>query len=425
RKLFAENIANRADPSGEKILGVILGDFSNEALVGIFPRFKNPYENRFLKDSLINENFSGYINKYDTRIYTFDSTEVPLFNEDSTNYNSLNTIIQTQGKPTGVPGLYYYDISYDRFNYINKKDITDSKGNRLGSIFIVATPKKYKSDALYPELFSKGSTNSIESSTVYAYAIYNNNQLSTSNNDYPFPTRIDSASFTYNEFRVVKRNGYEELWYRPNEDKVIVIARQDDFFIESITLFAYLFCSFLVITVLFNVLNKLLGSKMKPVNFRSFWQFTIRNQVHGTIIMISIFSFLVIVVTTILFFISRYHSNNREKLGRTIHVMENEIRNSIDTMSTANAQLMDFDSVSTEKLDETINRVAGIHDADINLYDLNGDLKVSSLPLPYKKGIVSEKMDPVAFYHLNKLKDVQFSQEQLIGSLEYLSNYVP
>ena len=133
---------------------------------------------------------------------------------------------------------------------------------------------------------------------------------------------------------------------------------------------------------------------------------------HGTIIMISIFSFLVIGITTILFFISRYHSNNREKLSRTIHVMENEIRNSIDTMSTDDTQLMEFDSVSDEKLEETINRVAGIHDADINLYDLNGDLKVSSLPLPYKKGIVSEKMDPIAFFHLNKLKDVQFSQEQ-------------
>ena len=425
RRTFAENIASRADPTGERFLSVILSDFNNASLNGIFYRFKNPFENKILKDSLINENFSGYLNKYDTRIYTFDSNEAPLYNEDSTNFNSLNAIIQTQGKATAIQGLYYYDISYDRFNYISKKEIADSSGNKKGYIFIVSTPKKYKSDALYPELFSKGNINSIESSSVYAFAIYNDNQLSSSNNDYPFPTMIDPGSFTYNEFRTVDRNGYEELWYKANEDKVIVIARRDDFFVESITLFAYLFCSFLVITVVFNFLSKILSSRIKSENFRTFWQFTIRNQVHGTIIMISIFSFLVIGITTILFFISRYHNNNREKLSRTIHVMENEIRNSIDTMSAANTQLMDFDSVSNEKLDETINRVASIHAADINLYDINGDLKVSSLPLPYKKGIVSEKMDPVAFFHLNKLKDVQFSQEQLIGSLEYLSNYVP
>ena len=424
RKNFAENLANKADPAGERIISVVLTDFNNDALLGIFERFKDPYQNHFLKDSLINENFTGYLNKYDTRIYTFDKNENPLYNEDSTNYNALNAIIQTQGKPTLIKGLYYYDISYDRFNYITKKDVIDTSGENEGYIFIISTPKKYKSDALYPELFSKGDINSIESSSVYAFAIYNNNKLSSSNNDYPFPTTIDPSSFTYNEFRIVNRDGYEELWYRANLDKVIVIARQDNFFIESITLFAYLFCSFLIVTVIFNLLNKLVGGKIQSGKFRPFWQFTIRNQVHGTIIAISIFSFLVIGITTILFFISRYHNNNREKLSRTIHVMENEIRNSIDTLSTNDIQLMDFDSAAEKKLDETVNTVAGIHVMDINLYDLDGNLKVSSLPLPYKKGIVSKKMDPIAFYHLNQLKDVQFSQEQVIGNLEYLSNYV-
>ena len=198
----------------------------------------------------------GYLNKYDTRIYTFDSSENPLFNEDSTTFNSLNAIIQTQGKPTGTPDLFYYDISYDRFNYISKKEITDSLHRKEGYIFIISTPKKYKSDALYPALFSKGDVNTIENSPIYATAIYNNNQLTSSNNsDYPFPTIIDPSIFTYNQFRIVQRKSYEELWYRADADKVIVIARQNHFFIESITLFAYLICSFLEVTVLINLLN--------------------------------------------------------------------------------------------------------------------------------------------------------------------------
>ncbi len=425
RKNFADNLANKADPSGEIMMNIVLSDFSNNFLSDAFARFEKPIQNNILKDSLLNENFSGYLNKYDTRIYTFNSNEQPLYNEDSINFNSLNTIVQTQGKPTGIPNLYYYDVSYDRFNYISKKTITDTSGILKGYIFIVSKPKKYKSDALYPELFSKGNSNSIESSSVYAFAVYKKNQLSNSYNDYPFPTTIDSTQFTYNEFRTVHNNGYDELWLRANADKVIVIARQDNFFIESITLFAYLFCSFLLITVLFNLLNQLLTEKLFSGSYKSFWQFTIRNQVHGTIISISIFSFLVIGITTILFFISRYHSNNREKLSRTIHVMETQVRNSIDTIPLAQTQLNNLDRVSNNLLEQTINNVAAIHAADINLYDLNGDLKVSSLPLPYKKGIVSEKMDPVAFFHLNKLKDVQFFQEQKIGELEYLSNYVP
>lgn len=425
RKQFAENLANKVDPSGPVIVNIILKDFRNDYLSDIFYRFKNPSQNKYLKDSLINENFSGYLNKYDTKIYTYNADEIPLYNEDSTAFNSLNAIIQTQGKPTDIPDLFYYDISYDRFNYISKKEITDSDGNKLGYIFIISKPKRYKSDALYPELFSKGNSNSIESSPVYAFAVYNNNQLSSSYNDYPFTTEIDNNNFTYNEFRTVQKNGYEELWYKANADKVIVIARQDRFFIESITLFAYLFCSFLVVAIFFNLAHHFLTANRVKLNFKSLFHLTIRNQVHGTIILISLFSFVVIGFTTILFFISRYHSNNREKLSRTIHVMENELRSTIDTTPINKYQLLNFDSLPHDKLEEIINKVSNIHAVDINLYDLKGDLKVSSVPLPYNKGIVSGKMDPVAFYHLSKIKDVQYFQEQKIGSLKYMSNYLP
>ena len=425
RKHFAENLANKADPSGPVIVSIILKDFTNDYLSDVFDRFKDQFENRYLKDSLINENFSGYLDKYDTRIYTFNAAEMPLYNEDSTTFNALNAIIQTQGQPTDIPDLYYYDISYDRFNYISKKEVTDSSGLRQGYVFIISKPKRYKSDALYPELFSKGNSNSIESSPVYAFAVYNNNKLTSSYNDYPFTTDIDNNDFTYNEFRIVKRNGYEELWYKANADKVIVIARQDRFFVESITLFAYLFCSFLLIAIFFNLAHHFITEKRFNPDFKSLFQLNIRTQVHGTIILVSIFSFIVIATTTILFFVNRYHNNNREKLSRTIHVMENELRNSIDTMPLNNYQLVNFDSLSDSKLAETINKISNINATDLNAYDLNGNLKVSSVPLPYNKGIVSEKMDPVAFYHLSKLKDVQYFQEQKIGSLQYLNNYVP
>ena len=34
-------------------------------------------------------------------------------------------------------------------------------------------------------------------------------------------------------------------------------------------------------------------------------------------------------------------------------------------------------------------------------------------------------MDPIAYYHLQELKEIQFFKEEAIGSLNYLSNYVP
>ena len=425
RKHFAENLSNKSDPAGERMMNIMLTDFKNDFLSDIFTRFKNAAENKYVKDSLINENFSGYLNKYNTKIYTFDAKQRPLHNDDSSTYNTLNAVLETQAKPTAYIDLFYYDVSYDRFNYISKKKIIDKDGMLQGFAFIVSTPKNYKSDALYPELFSKGTVNSIENSSMYSFAVYNKNHLSNSYNNYPFPTVISNVPLANNEFVTKSNGGNDELWYNAGDNKIIIIAKSDNFLMESITLFAYLFFSFLVITALFNLLSVLIRARFQPKKMKSLLQFTIRNQVHGTIILISLFSFIVIGIATILFFINRYHNNNREKLSRTIHIMENEIKNPLDTFSFYNEKLKLYDLLPNEKLEYMINKLAEIHAVDINLYDVSGNLKVSSLPLPYNRGIVSTKMDPVAFYHLGKLKDVQFFQEQKIGKLKYLSNYVP
>ncbi|MEJ7822673.1 MAG: HAMP domain-containing sensor histidine kinase [Chitinophagaceae bacterium] len=425
RKHFAENLANKADPAGERMMNIMLTDFRDDFLAQLFTRFKDADDARFLKDSLINENFSGYLNKYETKVYTFDAEQNPLFNEDSSTYNTLSAVLETQAKPTAYANLYYYDVSYDRFNYISKKQIVDTAGKLQGFAFIISRPKKYKSEALYPELFSKGTANSLEGSSNYSFAVYNKNHLSNSYNNYPFPTVISNAGMSNNEFITRNNNGNDELWYNAGDEKIIVIAKRDSFFMESITLFAYLFFSFLLITGLLNLVNVLIRGRFNLKKTKSFLPFTIRNQVHGTIILISVFSFIVIGVATILFFIDRYHSNNREKLSRTIHIMENEVRNSLDTFSFYNEKIKAYDFLPSEKLEFAINKLSEIHAVDVNLYDVSGNLKVSSLPLPYNTGMISTKMDPVAYYHLSALKDVQFFQEQNIDKLRYLSNYVP
>ena len=55
---------------------------------------------------------------------------------------------------------------------------------------------------------------------------------------------------------------------------------------------------------------------LKKEKIRHYWQLSIRNQIHGTVILISVLSFLIIGIATILFFISRYQNSNREKLQR-------------------------------------------------------------------------------------------------------------
>ena len=422
---YAETLASKADPSSETLMNILLTDFRNDFLATSFHRFEKDSSNHFLKDSLINGNIAGYTNRYDTKVFTFDAAEKPLFNQDSASYNTLNAILNSQAKPTSITDLFYYDQSFDRFSYICKRSITDTGGRIMGYAFIIASRKTAKTDAPYPELFSKGQVNSIENSSMYAFAVYNKLQLVNSHNDYSFATRLSLADVPHEDYITLRKNGYDELWYKAAADKVVIIAKEDNFSIESITLFSYLFCAFLIIAALFWPLDIFIRTKLDKNKLRARWQLNIRNQVHGIIILVSVVSFLVIGVATILFFIQRYQNNNREKLSRTIHVMENEVRNSFTEIAIFDDVMNAYDSAYRQKLVRTINKISEIHAADINLYDPSGNLQSSSLPLPYEKGIVSTKMDPVAFYHLNKLKEVQFFKEEKIGNLSFVSNYVP
>src|SRR5690606_7802866 len=101
---------------------------------------------------------------------------------------------------------------------------------------------------------------------------------------------------------------HTELWYNPGGGRMVVIAKENSLSIESITLFSYLFCAFLLLTFLIWLMNTFLSSKFNLARARQLWQLSIRNQIHGTIIFICVLSFLVIGAATILFFISRYEN---------------------------------------------------------------------------------------------------------------------
>jgi two-component system, NtrC family, nitrogen regulation sensor histidine kinase NtrY len=425
RKHYAETLSTKADPSSEILMNTLLTDFRNEVLAPDFNKFRKDSTNQLFKDSLVSGSFSNFNNKYETKIYSFDAYEKPLFNKDSSGFNELNTILNTQGKPTNIVNLFYYDESYDRFSYISRVNVTDTSGKLLGYVFILARSKKYKTDAPYPELFSRGDDYAIENSSVYAFAVYNKLQLINNNNDYAFATKLNKQQIPKEEFELHNKNGFDELWYKAGAENVVIIAKQDNFLIEAITLFSYLFCAFLLVTAVFWLINVFIRSRLNKAKFKTYWELSIRNQIHGTVIFISVLSFIVIGIATILFFIRRYENNNRERLSRTIRVMKNEVRNSLTDLSVFDDVIKIYDEGFKEKLEQMIIKISEIHDADINLYDLDGNLKVSSLPLPYNKGIVSTKMDPVAYYHINKQKEVQYFKEEKIGTLKFISNYVP
>lgn len=422
RKGIAEKYDVLTDPSSERILSIAITYLNNRYLVNNFGRFKDEQQNKIIRDSIVRENFSTYVNKYKTEIYVFDSAGQSINNDEPRTFAELNNIFTVQSKQTGIPDLYYHESSFDQLTYITRRTVTDSAGT-LGYFFIISTPRRNNADALYPELFRQVNRTDIESSPVYSYAVYKNNVLVASSTKYPFKTSLVQSDIPRSEIEKRNNGDFDELWYRAGNNKVVVIAKKTDSLIESITLFSYLFCAFLFMVTLINLVAFILKVMNDRKSFRLAWQLNIRSQIHGTVIFISVLSFLIIGAATIKFFISRYQRNNVDRLSRTAGVMVNEMRKRIAQHEAFDDVVMLYDSAASSNLQTLTREVAEIHNVDVNVYDLEGDLRVSSEDIVYDKGVLSKKMHPEAYYHLHRLREVQYVQEERMSSLKYLSIY--
>ena len=420
RKTYVEKLADRTDPSGVRMLSIALINLDTNFFYENFSRFRDEERGKIFRDSIINANYRDYLNKFETRLYVFDSSDTGVNNDETTSYAALN-ILSVQSKKTSVPDLYFYEQAFDKFTYITKRTVTDSSHKKLGTVFIISNPRNNKSDALLPELFKQFKQTDPENSPTYSYAIYDDTNLVSFSTKYPFHTAIKKTDLPQEEFEWKKNGDFDELWYRASNKKTVIMARKQDTIIETIALFSFIFCSFLFLVLFVQLVSALLKIGSGEMRLKKMLQWNIRNQVHGTIIFISVLSFIIIAIATISFFISRYKQNNTDKLSRTMKIMVNEMQKKLVDHNT----LTLYDSISNNPLQKLVDEVSDIHGVDVNVYNLKGSLKVSSQANVYNKGVLSKKMNSVAFYHLNNLKEVQHVQKEQVGNLSYFSIYAP
>ena len=427
RKATAERLSNQADPTGEHMLSIALTYFDNDFLFDSFDRFRVQSSNHFLKDSLINKNFTDYLDRYDTWIYTFDSSEnhKPLFNDDDpVSFDTLDIIFRIEGRPTDVHDLRYFSKSFDQFSYIYKKAVKDTNDATVGYFFVLSKPKRYKNDALIPELFRPQQEYLPDYSVNSNFAVYKAGRLIDYYYDYPFPTILSEEQLPKLEYEQRKKKGYDELWYR-NGDRVVVIVKKDNYLIEGMTLFAYLFTTFLILLFVFRIFSVLILTRLRWHLLKQSFQVNLRSQIHGTFIFVTLISFFVIGIATIFFFINRYKRNNIERLSKAIQIMNSQVQTMIKKGEVFD-DMVKFNEFRTgNELENMARQIAEIHGTDINFYDLNGNLVVSSNLIVYNKGILSEKMNPQAYYNLHGKNLIQFINDEQMGKVSYQSIYSP
>jgi len=105
--------------------------------------------------------------------------------------------------------------------------------------------------------------------------------------------------------------------------------------------------------------------------------------------------------------------------------MNNQVQTEVKRGEVFDDMVRFYETHNNEDLENMVRRVSEIHGTDINFYDLNGNLVVSSHLIIYSKGILSRKMNPVAYYNLHNRNLIQFINEEQMTRVSYQSIYSP
>lgn len=428
RKIYVEKLATQTDVASQKIINLSHKYLDTNYFVTNFSRLYDKDVNQLFRDSIFSHSYISYVNNYTTTIYLYDSLDRPMFNPSDISLESLITVIKSQTTPTAFDDLYFYELGIDKFSYITYRPIEDTSGNKYGTVVIFSNPRKFANEEINAELFKQYGQWEISHPSVYYYAVYQNKLLVSSTKQYPFTSTLTQSELPVTKYEQRNNKGYNELWYRPNSTTVVVMARRSEPFLETITLFSYIFCAFLLLLAITNLLllsiDWLLNSKF--FRQRNIFRASIRGQIHNTFILITLLSFIVVGIVTVSFFIDRFREANNERLGRTMNVMMKEMQARTDLAGLVFEERAQMDSVDfSSELNSIIKEVSEIHGMDLNIYDISGRLLASSLPDLFQKGVISSRMGPRSYYNLLRLRSIEHIQRERISDLSYTSIYGP
>jgi nitrogen fixation/metabolism regulation signal transduction histidine kinase len=122
--------------------------------------------------------------------------------------------------------------------------------------------------------------------------------------------------------------------------------------------------------------------------------------------------------------ITTYYAENSNKerlvtqLNEKTYSVLIELQHKLGSITT-------FEEFPTEELQPLLRKFSLVFFSDINVYDPSGKLVASSRPEIFRKGLLSERINPLAFEEINVDNKLFYTAEEKIGELVYYSSYVP
>ncbi len=405
QKTLAENLATERDPTAEVLLSEIDEKIKTDGILRDMLAANDYNVQNYLQQTY----FYGYFRKYDMQ-FPICSEGDSIF-VDQNVYHScypyFENLIRTKGVRLPGTNFYLLERMNGRICYFGRfffKDILP-KGRTL----YVELHSKVLSEGIgFPELLLDEKVLQFNNQDRFSSAKFYDGKL------------VDRKGvFQYNlsakeYLSKVKKSGFFELdnyihyLYRLEGSNLIIVSRPQIVTKDYLASFPYVFVMFFVFGVVLLLLNR--GRRKTSPG--------LKQKIQIAFVSVMLVSMILMAIGIVVYNVKDYQTRHKEDL-------DDKLQSVLSELSTQVTELDTLDGYLQVLRESELFRLSDIFSTDINLYDLDGNLLASSRPEIFKKGLLSERMNPIAFTQLAEKDQLKYMQPEKIGNMEYLSAYIP
>jgi signal transduction histidine kinase len=395
-----------AENEFNKISSAIKSDAQLKNLLSLLP-----LSNEQIEQNIRQRNFSGYFERYEIVMSLFKNDCTPIFihlNAMYLNEDYFKDQIEKGGSQTICDDLYFIDKDKKSIRYIAKIDIEDVNKNpdKTFRLFIQLEPKLAVNLGAFPDLLlDKSLENKLESKQI-SYAVYESSKLLNTFGEYQYPLFVKN-----NMFNPASSDSYEHFIYRIKNNVSIVITDKAFGAWGRFTSNSYLFIFFALLVLLVVWFNSIVIKRSERFS-------SLNNRIQFILVSIVVLSLAAVVIGTVWVVTSQFELKNEKDLVLKSQSVLKELQ---QTVGQQNALEPNYRDNTTFRL----KRLAQLFGSDISLFNKKGMLYATSQPAIYEQGLVSRFMNPSAYMNLTRGILANYTQKENIGSLKYLSAYIP
>jgi two-component system nitrogen regulation sensor histidine kinase NtrY len=379
--------------------------------------------------------FDRYLAKYDFKVHEYDTKGQPISTDKNYALDVFkDMVVYSSFKVSDY--FYRQNESFGFQSYFAILPVLDG-ATRLGTIVIELKSKPLISQGTFPDLLiDKEDRGNNDEFKNYSFAFYTDNLLIGQSGTYVYSLQnkeFEGKLKQYTEQTTEstktgftdKFTSYSHLLYKPSKRDLIVVSYEHNALLSNITALTFFFVVLLAFSAA-ALLFRILWIRVRVFyvsNSRIRWRF--RMNLDGILYKTRIqFSMIfAVVVTLLLVGIITFMSISRQYQAQQDKLIRSKIMQIAFAFETG--PIHNFVNNVTEDSKIKFDQLADTYSADLNLYDLNGAVLLSTQPKIYDYGLLYPQMNARAFVALSGMQKSEVVNEEKIGALTYKAAYVP